>query len=230
MILLLKKGNKSARDLFYLFWGYSTLFSGILFSILSYKTPWNFLGVYAGLIFLSVYTVRYLLLGQSRYYFAGLLVIVFSHLGYQSWSDNFIHYSNPKNTFVYSHPTEEVEEISEKIHEIYQSLPNDEPIHATVAYPDHDYWPLPWYLRDLPNIGWQGEVDMESPAAPLIVTHLPNPQLSQKLYELPPPGQRFMYIPVFEEDKELRPGASVNVLLRKDYWDSYRSSIHKRGR
>ncbi|MFW6277702.1 MAG: hypothetical protein ACOC1J_03435 [Prolixibacteraceae bacterium] len=220
-VLVLKSGAKLTRDLFYLFWGYSTVLSGILLSVLPYKTPWNFLMVYAGLIFLSVYTVRYFLARKSRYHFTGLLVLMLLHLGYQTWSDNFVHYSNPENTFVYSHPTDEVLEISEKVHEIYQSIPEDEIFFATVIYPGHDYWPLPWYLRDLPDIGWQGEVDTESPAAPLIITKLPNPELAKKLYELPPPGQRFMYIPVFDEDKELRPGASVNVLLRKDYWDSY---------
>ena len=219
-VLVLKSGAKSKRDLFYLFWGYSTVLSGIVLSILSYKTPWNFLMVYAGLIFLSVYAVRYFFGRHNKFYFAGVLVIAVVHLGYQSWSDNFVHHANPKNTFVYSHPTEDVVEISQKVHEIYGTLPEDPSFFITVIYPGHDYWPLPWYFRDLPDIGWQSEVDFESPAAPLIISKFPNPELSEKLYDRPPPGQRLMYIPVFEENKELRPGAPVNVLLRKDYWDA----------
>lgn len=222
-ILLIVHKKRDARHLFYLFFGYTTVFSAIILSVLSYKTPWNFLMVFTGLIFLTNYLASYFLKRKPAKVFAILVIIMMTHQVYQIWHDNFVHHSNPENTFVYSHPNNEVIEISQKVHEISDAIPDKLAFYTTVVYPGHEYWPLPWYLRDLPNIGWRSEVDLESPAAPLVVTKLPNPALSKKLYEMPPPGRRFMYIPVLEEDKELRPGANVNLLLRKDYWDAYRN-------
>ena len=219
-VLLLISKKKDPRYLLYLFLGYITIISGILLSILSYKTPWNFLMTYTGLIFLTSYIFTWLV--RQKKIFLILFIFVFIHLGYQTYNDNFIDHSIPQNTLAYAHPSGDVLEISRKVHDIYRSIPEDKSFYINVIYPDHEYWPFPWYFRDLPNVGWQEKVDLEAPAAPLIVTNLPNPELSRKLYELPPPGQRFLYIPIFEEDKRLRPGAPVNVLLRKDYLDVYK--------
>ena len=213
--------------------GFTLLFA-LIYMILPYKTPWSFLGVWALLlIWAGLFWKQLFVLHKGKTFklsAAALLNFGILHLVFQTILLNFKYHSTPENPYVYGHTLPDIQNLCHEIIKSYAATENPHQFWVEVIAPDHDYWPLPWYLRDLPNIGWQGEVDMESPAAPLIVTHLPNPQLSQKLYELPPPGQRFMYIPVFEEDKELRPGASVNVLLRKDYWDSYRSSIHKRGR
>ena len=47
--------------------------------------------------------------------------------------------------------------------------PDGTDLYIEVISPEHDYWPLPWYLRAYPNVGWWSEVDMNVRAAPLII-------------------------------------------------------------
>lgn len=221
IVLLVTKKERNAHHNFYLFWGYTTVFSTILLSLLSYKTPWNILIPYTGMIFLTQHTINHLIIRRYEILKYLIFFAVIFHLSYQTFRDNFIHYADPQNTLVYSHPTDDIFDINQRVHEIYQAIPGEMSLFTQVIYPGHDYWPLPWYFRNLSNIGWQSQIQMQETAAPLIITHLPNPRLSQKLYEEPPPGQRYLYIPVFKQDKLLRPGATVNLLLRKDYWEVY---------
>lgn len=220
-VLVFRVKPKETGHLFHLFIVYTTFISLAMLSFFSYKTPWNILVPYTGLILLSGYFMHWLYLNLKRPLAVTIILFVTLHLGWQTWQDNFMHYATPENTLVYSHPGKEVLDLSEKVHQVYDSMTKKEDFYLQVIYPKHNYWPLPWYLRDLPNISWQAEVDFNAPSAPVIVSHLPNPELTKKLYELPPPGQRLLYIPLFEEPQPLRPHAPVNVLLRKDVFDEF---------
>ena len=57
-------------------------------------------------------------------------------------------------------------------------------------------------------------------AAELIIASPPvMRELMHKLYELPPPGQRHLYVPLFEFSTELRPQVKLIPLIKKDLWD-----------
>jgi len=79
-------------------------------------------------------------------------------------------------------------------------------MYIEVISPEHDYWPLPWYLRAFPNVGWWSEVDMGVPAAPL---------------EVPPPGERDLYVPLFDSYMEMRPTVEIRGYVIKSLWDRY---------
>ena len=89
-----------------------------------------------------------------------------------------------------------------------------------IIIPDNEYWPLPWYLRAYSNTAWWDHVEYDQPAAPLIiVAAFVEKELIKKLYEQPPPGQRHLYISLFNRTKELRPGLELRTYVRKDLWD-----------
>ena len=95
-------------------------------------------------------------------------------------------------------------------------------MYIEVICPAHDYWPLPWYLRAFPNVGWWSEVDVSVPAAPLIICKPSlEPALLKKLYEVPPPGQRDLYLPLFDSYSEIRPTVEVRGYVVKSLWDRY---------
>jgi hypothetical protein len=48
------------------------------------------------------------------------------------------------------------------------------------------------------------------------------PALIRKLYELPPPGQREMYMSIFDRYIELRPQVELRGYASKSLWDEYR--------
>ena len=98
--------------------------------------------------------------------------------------------------------------------------PDGYDMHIQVIAPGKDYWPLPWYLRKFTRVGYWTMVHNEVASAPLIIA---GPQvhdaLMKKLYEYPPPGERFMYLPLF--DLELRPQVKLCGYVSKKAWDRY---------
>jgi len=81
-------------------------------------------------------------------------------------------------------------------------------------------WPLPWYFRRYSGVRWWNGVSVTASAAPVIIaTPDMEPGLLHKLYELPPPGQRELYVPMFDRYRELRPSVEVRGYVAKSLWD-----------
>jgi hypothetical protein len=97
-----------------------------------------------------------------------------------------------------------------------------------VICPEDDYWPLPWYFRGYPNVGWYHDVPA-GPGAPLIVIQpAMEAELLKRLFEDQPPGQRYLYMPVLPDEKDrdwqLRPYVPLRVYVRSDLWDAYQTA------
>ncbi len=61
-----------------------------------------------------------------------------------------------------------------------------------------------------------------APNAPVIlVTPDMEPALVRKLYDLPPPGERELYVSIFERPVELRPGVEVRGYAASRLWEEY---------
>ncbi|MBR9999780.1 MAG: hypothetical protein KFF73_12465, partial [Cyclobacteriaceae bacterium] len=46
-------------------------------------------------------------------------------------------------------------------------------------------------------------------------------EILEKIYEIPPPGKRYLYLPFVDPVVELRPGIYLDGFVRKDVWDKY---------
>ncbi|HDQ46336.1 MAG TPA: TIGR03663 family protein [bacterium] len=197
-----------------------------VYSILPYKTPWSFLGAWQGWIVLAgagtAYGLSSLRRHAGRRIFSLLFLFGSIHLAAQSRVLNFTRADSPENPYVYAHPQGDVERIAERIRSVALAQPEGMDLHIEVIARDADYWPLPWYLRSFPRVGWRSGVDPENPAAPvfLVATELED-DLIEALYEIPPPGSRLLYLPLFEDEMELRPGRVIRGYVRKDLWDRY---------
>jgi hypothetical protein len=110
------------------------------------------------------------------------------------------------------------------IEDVSKTHPDGKNMYIQVICSGSDYWPLPWYLRSFPNIRWQNRVDDSVPIAQVIIVSpgLEN-DLSRKLYEVPPPGQKNLYVPLFESFMELRPHVELRCFVAKDLWDKYQA-------
>ena len=198
----------------------------VVYSAIPYKTPWNMLSALHGLILLAgvgVVATLYLIRGTSaRIILASLLIFAVEDLGRQSYLGNNRYYADTGNPYVYAHPTDDVVRIAERVQALADAHPDGNDIYIEVISPASDYWPLPWYLRSFPNTGWWDKVDMDVPAAPLIIASPSvEPDLLEKLYRLPPPGQRNLYLPLFESTMELRPTIEIRGYVVKELWDAY---------
>ena len=223
-ILLLFRKDRDRPENLLLFIGFYSLLLCLVYSAMPYKTPWNILQFYPGLLFLSGYTfIRILRFKSLRWLQVVLLIFFLSgcvHWGWTSFQYNFRYYSEPGNPYVYAHTGRDILKISGEIDRIGMVHPEGYDIAVEVVFPGHDYWPLPWYLRKFSNTGYYSEVDTSKPAAPIIIIHESvEKQLVGKLYELPRPGERYLYVPLSREYLELRPGVEMRAYVRKELWD-----------
>ena len=60
-----------------------------------------------------------------------------------------------------------------------------------------------------------------SPGSIIIASPKVEPDILTKLYELPPPGEKNLYLPLFDTVTELRPHIELRGYVVKDLWDSY---------
>ncbi|MBN2417702.1 TIGR03663 family protein [bacterium] len=202
---------------------YALILSGG-YSLLPYKTPWSMLGFYHGFVLLAGFGAAVLFRASSRPAFRIVLIIVFTaaagYYGRQSWLLNFTYDTDPRNPWVYAQTTRDIPAMSRRVHELAAVHPDRKGMFIEVVAPEHDYWPLPWYFRDLPNTGWWTFVDTHLPAAPVIIAF---PRFEgavlKQVYELPPPGETHLYLPVFPEPVYLRPNVEIRGYVRKDLMD-----------
>lgn len=204
-----------------------TMILSIAFSFIPYKTPWNALGLLHGMLVLAgigvVEIYRRLSHKMLRRSFVLIVFIAVALYGWQSDQlNNRFEADAENNPYVYAHPTKDVFIMSRRIKSLAAAHENAEQTYVQFSVSASDYWPFPWYLRDLPNVGWWDKIDENAPAAPIIII---SPDLrtglAKKLYEQPPPGQRPLYVPTFEEDWQLRPGVTLQGYATKELWDQF---------
>lgn len=208
------------------FIGLYTLIMTIIYCAIPYKTPWSMLSFLHGMILLAGVAVAVLIkISTDRWQklLLGLiLVLCFVIQPVQAYLGSYHYYVSPSNPYVYAHPVPDVFEITRRIEEIAQVHPDGRNMYIQVICPEDDYWPLPWYLRGFANIGWWSQVDQDVPSAPVIIASPSvEPALIKKLYDLPPPGQRNLYVPLFDSYMELRPQVELRGFVTKDLWDAY---------
>ncbi|MFC1492935.1 flippase activity-associated protein Agl23 [candidate division KSB1 bacterium] len=224
-----KKGIKNIDLKLLRFISVYTLILIFVYSIIPYKTPWNMLVFLHGLILLAGVGAVFVFEIMTNRYAKALIIILFiaagSHLIIQSFSSNYKYYADPVNPYVYAHTTDDIFQIVREVESVASVHPDGNQMYIEVICSGDDYWPLPWYLRAFPNAGWWSEVDMDVPAAPLIIVS-PDviPDLTRKLYELPPPGKKNLYVSLVEPGTEIRPMVELYVYVEKDLWDKYQQN------
>ena len=211
------------------FIAFYTLIMTLIYSAIPYKTPWCLLGFLHGMILLAAVGIiaffRFMHYRLSRI-IAIILVVVFGLLSpvLQTCLGNFRFYADPSNPYVYAHTTSDIFRMVRSIEEVSKTHPDGKNMYIQVICSGSDYWPLPWYLRFFPNISWQSRVDDSAPIAQVIIVSPGlESDLSRKLYEVPPPGQKDLYVPLFESFMELRPHVELRCFVAKDLWDKYQA-------
>lgn len=209
-------------------WRFIALYSFILsflYAVIPYKTPWSMLGFYHGFILLAAFaivTIYHLLGKKNKLVFSAFLIIGISNLIYQSILLNFKYSSDPSSPYVYAHTHRDIFKLVKSVSSLAKVSPQGQNTYIEVICPGDDYWPLPWYFRVYPNVGYFNKVNMDVLAAPIIISKPEvEDDLLTKLYELPPPGQRDLYIPFFEKGIQLRPMVELDLYVVSDLWNRY---------
>ncbi|MCA1635911.1 MAG: TIGR03663 family protein [Acidobacteria bacterium] len=103
---------------------------------------------------------------------------------YQTVVLNFLQYDNDTYPYVYSHTQREAKQMLEEVERISERA--GKPGKAGIGVTSQDYWPLPWYFRDNPHVGYEGKVSSYyDPKSTLVVIGNESqlPQLQRVLAE-----------------------------------------------
>ena len=210
------------------FLGFYAVLMVIAYAWIPYKTPWCLLGFLHGLVLLAgVGAVS--LFDASRNALSRGLVVAFlvaaaAHLGWQAWAGSFRFEADPRNPYVYAHTSRDVFDIVRRVEQLALAHPQRLAMPIDIVSREN-LWPLPWYFRRFSEVRWQRGASAGTGNAPVILT-TPESEgaVVRTLYQLRPPGERELYMNIFDARVELRPQVEVRGYASKSLWDEYRQS------
>jgi uncharacterized protein (TIGR03663 family) len=190
--------------------------AGAIFSLIPYKTPWNVLPVYAVALPLAGSGFAALVdLTRSRA-LRGILVVALAiasiHLGWQAWRAAVTYAADPRNPYVYAQTVPDAVRMAARIRDLSALHGDGSHMQVSVIAPPDEQWPLPWYLRTLPNVGyWTAPGDQVALQAPVIVSSIEHtPALDRAL------GDRYV-----SDFYGLRPDVLQALYVERGLWERF---------
>ncbi|MEA3364317.1 MAG: TIGR03663 family protein [Candidatus Hydrogenedentes bacterium] len=200
-----------------------TITTTIVYSSIKYKTPWSILSSVHGMILLAgagaivllritpyLPKVKNPLRYAPKVLVGGVLAALTLQLGWQSYLANFDYCEDPRNPYVYAHAVSGVRRLGERAEAIAQYAPEGHEMLIRVITPGLNYWPLPWYVRKFPNVGYWQEIP-DNCDAPMVIT---TPKLAPEVHAR-------LKNDYMSENYGLRPAVRLVVFIRQDLWDAF---------
>ncbi len=194
-----------------------TLVTLFVYSFIPYKTPWNLLPFYIGILLLAGGGAAFVLRAAKkpvlRWSMIFVLCLGIIHLGAQSYRASFVLHADPQNPYVYAHTSEDYLNLIQRIEDVSAFHPEGKDVLIKVISNPYDTWPLPWSLRGFSRVGYWQELsdagDLEN--VPLIIVS------SDKLEKLPP-----QIVKNYQgEFYGLRPEVLLAIYIHRDLWDKF---------
>jgi uncharacterized protein (TIGR03663 family) len=187
------------------------------YSLIPYKTPWLALSFVVPMAIIGGYAVQRLSglsLGVWKapgpaFAMTGLALAV---LGYQSLVLNFREYDNDQYPYVYTHSNREMLTLVSEVERL-GALAGTTEIGVNVASPE--YWPLPWYFRDNPRVGFAGTIAQtyDPNDVPLVIARASADPKEDQIQQLSPIlAVNYKQVGVYT----LRPGVRLALFARND--------------
>jgi uncharacterized protein (TIGR03663 family) len=193
------------------------LLSTAVYSLIPYKTPWNMLPFYVGIILLAGSGAAFLLEAVRKPVIQSLIFVILGlglyQLGGQSYRANFVYEADPRNPYVYAQTSPDFLNLVRRVENISRLNPDGRDLLIKViTYPD-EAWPLPWYLRGFTRVGYWQEADEagELEDVPIVIS---SPDKTEGIWpELQLTHQSEFF--------GLRPEVLLALSVRKDLWENF---------
>jgi uncharacterized protein (TIGR03663 family) len=192
--------------------------AGAIFSLIPYKTPWNLLPFYVVAFALAGAGFAALLEVTRSQVRRGLLVaalaLASAQLGMQAWRASVTYAADPRNPYVYAQTVPDAVRMAARIRDLSALHPDGARMQVSVIASPYEQWPLPWYLRGMPNVGyWTAPGDPIALKAPVVVGSIEQtPALDASL------GDRYV-----SEFYGLRPDVLEALYVERGLWDRFLS-------
>ena len=143
---------------------------------------------------------------------AGTLALASFQLGWQAWRGAVTYAADPRNPYVYAQSVPDAVRMAARIRDLSALHADGARMQVSVIAPPHEQWPLPWYLRTMPNVGyWTASGDTLALQAPVIVSSIEHtPVLDDAL------GERYV-----SEFFGVRPDVLLALYIERGLWDRF---------
>jgi uncharacterized protein (TIGR03663 family) len=150
----LSERRKNRFAVFVSAWAFGLLAA---YSLIKYKTPWLVLSFVVPMCVAGGYFVQTLTRRGRAWQTAALAVLVagLAVCLYQTTVLNFYKYDDDSYPYVYSHTRREFVELVREVERAGERAGTKEPGVSVVS---PEYWPMPWYFRDNPRVGYTSTV------------------------------------------------------------------------
>jgi uncharacterized protein (TIGR03663 family) len=187
-----------------------------IFSAIPYKTPWNLLPFYAATIVAAGVGVSALARATAsrgvHALMAGVLALAAGHLGWQAWRASVVYAADPRNPYVYAQTVPDAVRMAARIRDLAALHGDRDGMLVMVVAPPHEQWPLPWYLRAMPHVGyWAKASEVPALTAPVIVASMGNAEALDAAL-----GDRYV-----SEFFGVRPEVLVTLYVERGLWDRF---------
>jgi uncharacterized protein (TIGR03663 family) len=200
---------------FYTFW------LMLIYTLIPYKTPWCLLGFYHGMILLAGMGAALLWRAAHPSWLKVAAAVVLAagmgDLGWQSWRGNFgvdakdlPYCDSPGNPYVYSQTLPDAMRLVGMVGDLARVSPQGTNTVMEVMSPE-SYWPLPWYLRRFPNVGYWEKIPDQPPAPIMIVSAGLHATFDQG------PDKTHLMAGYYE----LRPQVFLELYVETNLWTAY---------
>ncbi len=191
----------------------------LIYTVLSYKTPWCLLGFFHGMILLAGVGAAALLRACGTRWLklstGVLLVGVAAQLGWQAWRASFPYCASPENPYVYAQTSPDILKLVDRIEALARISPGGHDTVVKVMTSHDSYWPLPWYLRRFTRVGYWNNI----PADPLAPIMIVSSEFQAAFDERP--DKTHLMAGYFQ----LRPQVFFELYVEIDLWRDYVKSL-----
>jgi uncharacterized protein (TIGR03663 family) len=194
-----------------------TVATTAVFSAVPYKTPWNLLPFYAGLILTAGVGVNTILSHARRPALRTAVVVVLVAAGWQlaaqSRRASLRYAADPRNPYVYAHTTTDYLRLVTRVHDLAAVHADGRAMLVKVVAGPYEQWPFPWYARDLTRVGYWTRADEAAPldGTPVILASDENAAAVEAAV-----GDRYV-----TEYYGLRPDVLVTLFIERGLWDRF---------
>lgn len=191
------------------FLGHGVLGHLLIYSLFAYKTPWLALLPWAMTCWLAGLGFIHLT-DRTRWVQVGLVLLMVTCLASQ-WRQsrlaNVRYHSDARNPFAYVPTRPDLESLEEWLGKL-RAMEGGEALDRA-AVVGSGYWPLPWYLRSLGEVGYWPSIPDDVETYPLVLA-MPEhaPELEGRMEE--------SHVPL---PRGLRDGVPLQMYLGREVWD-----------
>jgi len=220
LVGLLAAARRSAARFWPRYIGLYAVITCLTFSSVRYKTPWNLLPFYIGVVLLAGYGGAALIDGARSRVLRGLVIVLLVlacwQLGMQNWRANFQYPADPRNPYVYAQTSPDFLRLVRRVTDVSALHPDGAGMLVKVIAGPYEQWPLPWYLRRMTQVGyWSHAAEAGPPdGAPVIVASQENASALDAAL-----GDRYV-----SEFYGLRPDVILTVYIERGLWERFLAS------